>query len=338
MSDAIPESAAAESRMVSVPGGRLHVTDFPGAEPALVVLHGFPDDSRIYDRLAPLLAPRRVAAVDWLGYGRSDRAGPGPFGGARHQRELRAVLDSLELDRVGLAGHDASGPDAIDFALGEPGRVGHLILLNTYYGHPPAGRFPEMIRLLADPELTPLADAMMDDPNQRLWLLNHTGRRWGLDAGDQQGIAFASILPQFFGDDSQPDALAAVRAWTSALFPALDQQDARIAAGDLAGRPAGHADFRRGRRLPQPRPRAPPGRAVPARGSAPGRRCLPLAAVGPARNRRPADQPSRAIMSRAAAVPAGRPRCRHRAPRTRRSPASPSCSSRSPFPRRRPCN
>jgi haloalkane dehalogenase len=235
MSDAIPESAAAESRMVSVPGGRLHVTDFPGAEPALVVLHGFPDDSRIYDRLAPLLAPRRVAAVDWLGYGRSDRAGPGPFGGARHQRELRAVLDSLELDRVGLAGHDASGPDAIDFALGEPGRVGHLILLNTYYGHPPAGRFPEMIRLLADPELTPLADAMMDDPNQRLWLLNHTGRRWGLDAGDQQGIAFASILPQFFGDDSQPDALAAVRAWTSALFPALDQQDARIAAGDLAG-------------------------------------------------------------------------------------------------------
>jgi haloalkane dehalogenase len=235
MSDATAKSAVAESRMVPAPGGRLHVKDFPGAEPAVVVMHGFPDDLRIYDRLAPLLAPRRVVAVDWLGYGRSDRADPGPIDGAQHQRELRAVLDSLELGQVGLVGHDASGPDAIDFALGEPGRVGHLILLNTYYGHPPPGRFPEMIRLLADPGLTPLADAMMDDPNQRLWLLNHTGRRWGLDAGDQQGIAFASILPQFFGDDSQPDALAAVRAWTSALFPALDQQDARIAAGDLGG-------------------------------------------------------------------------------------------------------
>jgi pimeloyl-ACP methyl ester carboxylesterase len=234
MSEAIPEPVAAESRMVSVPGGRLHVTDFPGDEPALVVMHGFPDDSRIYDRLAPLLAPRRVVAVDWLGYGRSDRVQPGPFDSAQHQRELRAVLDSLELGRVTLVGHDASGPDAIDFALGEPGRVGHLILLNTYYGHPPSGRFPEMIRLLADSGLTPLADAMMDDPNQRLWLLNHTGGRWGLDAGDQQGIALASILPQFYGDQTQPDALAAIRAWTAGLFPALDQQDAHVAVGDLA--------------------------------------------------------------------------------------------------------
>jgi len=57
MSETIPEPVAAESRMVSVPGGRLNVRDFPGVESALVVMHGFPDDSRIYDRLAPLLAP-----------------------------------------------------------------------------------------------------------------------------------------------------------------------------------------------------------------------------------------------------------------------------------------
>jgi pimeloyl-ACP methyl ester carboxylesterase len=235
MSEASLEPVTAESQMVSVPGGRIHVTDFPGDEPVLVVMHGFPDDSRIYERLAPLLAPRRVVAVDWLGYGRSDRVEPGPLDGAQHQRELRFVLDSLELGQVGLVGHDGSGPDAIDFTLNEPGRVGHLILLNTYYGHAPAGRFPEMIRLLADPGLTPLADAMMDDPNQRLWVLNHTGRQWGLDAADQQGIAVTSILPQFYGDKTQPDALVAIRAWTSGLFPALDQQDAHVAAGDLAG-------------------------------------------------------------------------------------------------------
>ncbi len=117
----------------------------------------------------------------------------------------------------------------------EPRRVGRLILLNTYYGHAPALRLPEMIRLLADPDLIPLADAMMDDSNQRLWVLAHTGRQFGLDAADQQGIAVASIVPQFYGDQTQPDALAAIRAWTSALFPALDQQDAHIAAGDLAG-------------------------------------------------------------------------------------------------------
>ena len=211
-----------------MPGGRLNVRDFPGVESALVVMHGFPDDSRIYDRLAPLLAPRRVLAVDWLGYGCSERAEPGPFDGAQHQRQLRAVLDSLEPGRVGLVAHDASGPDAIDFALGEPDRVGHLMLLNTYYGHAPALRLPEMIRLLADPGLAPLADAMMHDPNQRLWLLAHTSQQFGLDAADQRGVGTASIVPQFFGDKAQADALVAVRAWTAALFPALDQQDARI--------------------------------------------------------------------------------------------------------------
>jgi len=151
-----------------------------------------------------------------------------------HQHELRAVLDSLQLGRVVLVGHDASGPDAIDFAVTEPGRVGQLVLLNTYYGHAPSLRLPEMIRLLADPSLTPLADAMIAEPGQRLWLLAHTGNQFGMDPADQGGIAVHSLLPQFFGDESQPEALAAIRAWTADLFPALEQQDTHIYAGDLA--------------------------------------------------------------------------------------------------------
>ena len=35
MTEAIPEPVAAESRMVSVAGGRIHVTEMPGDEPAL---------------------------------------------------------------------------------------------------------------------------------------------------------------------------------------------------------------------------------------------------------------------------------------------------------------
>lgn len=52
---------------------------------------------------------------------------------------------------------------------------------------------------------------------------------------DQGGVAFGSIVPQFFGDDAQPDALAAIRAWTAGLFPALKRQDAHITAGALGG-------------------------------------------------------------------------------------------------------
>ena len=129
-------------------------------------------------------------------------------------------------------------------------------------------------------------------------LLAHTGRQFGLDAADQQGVGVASIMPQFFGDQAQPDVLVAVRAWTSALVAALDRQDTHVAVGDPPRpRSAGHADFRRDRRLPQPRPSAASGRPVPARGSASCRQCLTLAAVGPARDRRASNQISRVEMS-----------------------------------------
>ena len=37
-------------------GGNLYVRDFPGSGPAFVLLHGFPDNSYIYNHLIPHLA------------------------------------------------------------------------------------------------------------------------------------------------------------------------------------------------------------------------------------------------------------------------------------------
>jgi pimeloyl-ACP methyl ester carboxylesterase len=130
-------------------------------------------------------------------------------------------------------GHDASGPDAIEFTLDHPDRVARLVLLNTYYGHAPALRFPELIRLLADHDVTALADAMLDDVNQRLWLIQLTATLFGDDPGEPDSVGVKSVLPQFFGDAGQTDALVAIRAWTGALFASLDEQDAlasRLAA------------------------------------------------------------------------------------------------------------
>jgi len=223
------------TRQVSTTMGRPHVSDHAGDEPALVLMHGFPDDSRIYDRLVPLLSPRRTVAFDFLGYGGSDRPQAGAADPAGHLPQLGAVLDELGIGTAVLVGHDASGPVAIDYALAAPGRVGQLILLNTYYGHAPALRLPEMIRLLADPGMTPLADALLDDPDQRMWLLAHTARQFGGDPLDPDSVGVAAIVPQFFGEAGRLDALPAIRAWTAALFGDLDAQDRRIAQGQLAG-------------------------------------------------------------------------------------------------------
>jgi pimeloyl-ACP methyl ester carboxylesterase len=218
---------------IPVPGGRVSVTDHGGPGEPMILLHGFPDDSRIYDRLVPHLEDQRVITLDFLGYGRSDRIAGGPLPAGQRVAEVSAVVEALDLRDVTVIGHDASGPVAMDYGLANQASTRRIVLMNCYYGRTPHFRVPEMIRLLADPALTPLADAIIADPRQRGWLLEHTGRQFGTDGGPDS-VRSLSILPQFFGDDQQPDALPAIRQWTADLFPDLDRQDARIAAGQLA--------------------------------------------------------------------------------------------------------
>ncbi len=222
-------------RLVETANGTFFVREIPGDDPPIVLMHGFPDDHTIYERLLPLLSPKRAVAFDWRGYGRSDRTELGGFSMKEHAAELEALLDALDIERAVLVGHDASGPDAVAFAVAHPRRVAHLVLLNTIFGHLPSLRLPEMIRLLADPDLVALADAMVSDDAQRLWLLQFTADHWGMDALDPNGIAVQSILPQFFASVDQPDALAAIRAWTASLFDSLHEQDKLVDSGALGG-------------------------------------------------------------------------------------------------------
>jgi pimeloyl-ACP methyl ester carboxylesterase len=226
-------AASIREGVVNTPNGEVFVSETPGQDPPIVLMHGFPDDHHIYDRLLPLLSPRRAVAFDWHGYGRSDRTEPGGFSLAEHAGELDAVLTQLQIERAVLVGHDASGPDAVAFAVAHPRLVFHLVLLNTIFGHLPSLKLPDMIRLFAEPALADLADAMMNDEAQRLWLLQLTADRWGMDAGDPEGIAVRSVLPQFFGGADHPDALVAIRAWTACLFASLNEEDELIDNGAL---------------------------------------------------------------------------------------------------------
>ena len=223
----MPASARDDATVhrVPTPKGELYVLDHAGDDPPLVLMHGFPDDSRIYSRLLPLVRPRRALTVDFLGYGRSDRPVPGALDPADHVGHLGAVLDFLAIETAVVVGHDASGPDAIAYAVAHPQRIAHLVLLNTVFGNQPSLIMPEMTRLFSDPRLKTLADDMVGDPNQLLWLLQRWGTQFQLDADDPSGIIQHSILPQFYGDEHQPDAISSIRAWCAELRPALNEQD-----------------------------------------------------------------------------------------------------------------
>jgi len=129
--------------------GSLYVRDFPGSGPAFVVLHGFPDNSHIYDHLIPHLvaAGRRTVAIDFLGFGASDKPEGAHYSFDQQLGDLEAVVTSLGLDKIIPVGHDAGGPAAVNFALRQPERTAAVCLMNAFYGDAPGLRVPEFIEL-----------------------------------------------------------------------------------------------------------------------------------------------------------------------------------------------
>jgi pimeloyl-ACP methyl ester carboxylesterase len=137
---------------------RIYARDYPGEEPAIILMHGFPDNLHLYDRLIPHLAPpRRVIAFDFLGWGASDKPPDYPYTASNQVGDLDAVIAHLRLQHVILVAHDASGPPAIDWALAQPQRVAGLVLLNTYYCAMATLRSPEAIWLFSTPVVRNIA-------------------------------------------------------------------------------------------------------------------------------------------------------------------------------------
>jgi pimeloyl-ACP methyl ester carboxylesterase len=145
---------------------RLHAELVPGPGLPVVLMHGFPDSTHLYDRLLPHLAGRApVVRFDFLGWGRSDKPADYPYTADNQAVDLTAVVGALDElaggGRLVLVAHDASGPPAIDWALAQPDRVARLVLLNTYYHWIAALRRPPAIALYSTPVIRAAARAVV---------------------------------------------------------------------------------------------------------------------------------------------------------------------------------
>jgi len=149
---------------------RIYVREYAGAEPTIILMHGFPDNLHLYDRLLPYLSPtRRAVTFDFLGWGASDKPADYPYTAKNQEDDLDAVIQQLKLGHVVLVAHDASGPPAIDWALHHPEQVAALILLNTYYCAMPTLRPPEAIFLFSTPLIRSVARPISGMFNHRLF-------------------------------------------------------------------------------------------------------------------------------------------------------------------------
>jgi haloalkane dehalogenase len=163
-----------------VPRGphRIHAEVVPGSGAPIVLMHGFPDNVHLYDRLLPHVAgDRPVVRFDFLGWGRSDKPDGYPYTAANQVGDIGAVVDAVDTKlgggRLVLVAHDASGPPAIDWALANPDRIATLVLLNTYYHWTPALRRPPAIALYSTPLVRTVARRLVarwPDVNRRLYM------------------------------------------------------------------------------------------------------------------------------------------------------------------------
>ncbi|MGC1303283.1 MAG: alpha/beta hydrolase [Caulobacteraceae bacterium] len=106
----------------------------PRDAPTLLLLHGYPSSSRMFETLIPLLADRyHVVAPDYPGFGQSDAPPPSQFAYTfDHLAEVVGKFTQvLKLKSYVLYLQDYGGPVGFRLALAHPERVKAMVIQNA---------------------------------------------------------------------------------------------------------------------------------------------------------------------------------------------------------------
>jgi haloalkane dehalogenase len=121
------------SRWLESSAGRVHYVDEGGGRP-LLMLHGNPTWSFLYRHLiTELRGGFRCVAVDYPGFGLSDRPPRYGYTPAEHARVVGELVEELDLRDLVVVGHDWGGPIGLSVASATPERVEGLVLGNTWF-------------------------------------------------------------------------------------------------------------------------------------------------------------------------------------------------------------
>jgi pimeloyl-ACP methyl ester carboxylesterase len=174
------------SRFIAVNGLQVHVRDEgPHDDPApIVLLHGTSASLHTWEGWAQALrTKRRVIRFDLPGFGLTGSNAENDYSTDAYVTFLRAVMDSLDVQRFVLAGNSLGGQIAWAAAAAMPHRVERLILVDAG-GYPPES--------LTTPPSLPLGFRIARTPGLRL-LMQYTLPR---------GIVESS-LRKVYGDGSK---------------------------------------------------------------------------------------------------------------------------------------
>jgi haloalkane dehalogenase len=113
--------------------GRVHYID-EGSGPPILFLHGNPTWSFLYRGIVIRLRSRyRCVAVDYPGFGLSERPERYDYTPAEHAGVVRELVRHLDLSGLTIMGQDWGGPIGMRVAIDELPRIRALVMGNTWY-------------------------------------------------------------------------------------------------------------------------------------------------------------------------------------------------------------
>lgn len=117
---------------VEINGMRVHYL-VQGQGEIILCLHGEPTWSYLYRKMIPPLSKEhRVLAMDFIGFGRSDKySDKSDYSFNMHQDTLLDFIQKLGLERITLVVHDWGGLIGLTVASQMPERFSRLVIMNT---------------------------------------------------------------------------------------------------------------------------------------------------------------------------------------------------------------
>jgi 2-hydroxy-6-oxonona-2,4-dienedioate hydrolase len=169
------------ARIVDTGKWKLNINEAGKGHP-IIMLHGTGPGatgwSNFNQNLRPLAAKYRVILVDAPGWGKSDplpAAGGGWVSSEAHVESLKALMDSLGLEKAAIVGNSMGGGTALRFCATYPDRVSHAVTMGaglfSVNIFSPAGP-PEGMRIIVETYKNPtpenfrrLVNVMVYDPS-----------------------------------------------------------------------------------------------------------------------------------------------------------------------------
>ncbi len=122
-----------QSRWFDGAGPRIHYID-EGSGRAVVMFHGNPTWSFLYRKvISQLMGECRCVAMDYPGFGLSERPSGYGYTSAEHATVTGTLVDHLGLNDFIVLGQDWGGPIGMTVALERATRVAGLVFANTWY-------------------------------------------------------------------------------------------------------------------------------------------------------------------------------------------------------------